>query len=258
MFGKIAKVLAAIVGVAVMLVLGIALMPARAVKLATDGIDGLTVGTAEGRLFSGEAEIWYRGVDLGRVGWSVRPGALLDLELRTDWRIAHRDFTGSGTAAVAAGTAEFAGDASIDALAVNRFLAEYHISLDGTFEVERLAIRRDSRGIDAAGTLRWTGGRTMYRLAGRTHDVELPAMAGTLGSDDGEPVLEVVAAADADRLLSVRLDGEGWAHIGVTARLTALAGNPWRHGGGDDDAVVVTVSERLFEPGAGTPAVSEG
>lgn len=244
---RIAKVLAAFLGVAALLLAGIALMPARAVRLATDQVEGLMVGSTEGRLFSGQAELWYRGVDLGRMAWSFRPGALLGLELRADWRVAHRDFNGWGTAALGAGTTEFGGDANIEALAVNRFLAQYHILVDGTFEVRGLAIRRDPQKINAEGTLRWTGGRTTYRLSGQMHDVELPGMVATLASVDGEPVLEVVSVEDAARLLSVRLDGDGWAHIGVTARLTALAGNPWRHDG-DEDAVVVTVSERLFQP----------
>ncbi|MDE0419883.1 MAG: type II secretion system protein N [Gammaproteobacteria bacterium] len=247
MLSRIAKVLAAFLGVAALLLAGIALMPARAVRLATDQVEGLMVGSTEGRLFSGQAELWYRGVDLGRMAWSFRPGALLGLELRADWRVAHRDFNGWGTAALGAGTTEFGGDANIEALAVNRFLAQYHILVDGTFEVRGLAIRRDPQKINAEGTLRWTGGRTTYRLSGQMHDVELPGMVATLASVDGEPVLEVVSVEDAARLLSVRLDGDGWAHIGVTARLTALAGNPWRHDG-DEDAVVVTVSERLFQP----------
>ena len=245
MLSKIAKVLGTLVGVAALLVAGIALMPARAIKLATDRIDGLMVGAAEGRLFSGEAAVAYRGHDLGRVAWSVRPRPLLGLELGTDWRIDHRDYTGSGTATVGAGTAEFAAEGRIDAVAVNRFLAPHHINLDGSFEIRDLAVRRDSRQIDAAGTLRWSGGRTVYRLSGETHDVDLPGMVGTLASVDGEPVLDIVSAEDAGRLLDVRLDADGWAHIGVTARLTALAGNPWRHDG-DEDAVVVTVSERLY------------
>ena len=257
MLRRIAKVLAVLFGVAALLLVGIAWMPARAVKLATDDIDGLMVGSTEGRLFSGEAEVWYRGVDLGRVAWTFRPGALLDFELCADWRIAHRDFTGSGTVALGADAADLTGEASIDALAVNRLLAQYHISLGGTFEVQGLAIRHESQEFNAEGTLRWTGGRTTYRLSGQMHDVELPAMVATLASVDGEPVLEVVSVENAGRLLSVRLDADGWAHIGVTARLTALAGNPWPHGR-DEDAVVVTVSERLFQPVERNVPVTQG
>ena len=85
-------------------------------------------------------------------------------------------------------------------------------------------------------------------MAGETHDVQLPGMVGTLTSVAAEPRLEVVTADDALPLLDVRLAADGWAHIGVTARLTSLAGNPWRDGD-NEDAVVVTVSERLFVPG---------
>ncbi|MDE0661226.1 MAG: type II secretion system protein N [Gammaproteobacteria bacterium] len=257
MLSKTIKILVALLGVAALLVLGVALMPARAVKLATDRVDGLTIGAAEGRLFRGEADVTYRGQDLGRATWSMLPKLLLDLQLGTDWQIAHRDYTVSGKAAVGAGTAEFAAIGIIDALAVNRFLAQYHISLDGMFEVDNLDVRLDAAGVAAAGTLRWSGGRALYRLSGETRDVVLPAMVGTFLGDTGQPVLEVVTAEDSLRLLRIRLDADGWAHIDVTARLTALAGAPWRSGGGDD-AAVVTVSERLFEPGIADVAVSGG
>ena len=255
MFSKIAKMLVALLGaagVAALLLLGVALMPARAIKLATDRIDGLALGAAEGRIVGGEAGLAYRGRDLGRVTWSVLPGTLLDFELGADWQIAHRDYTVSGTAKVGFGTAEFAATGIIDALAANRFLSQYHISLDGTFEVDSLRVRLEAGEIAAAqGRLRWSGGRTVYRLSGETHAAELPGMTGTLASAGGQPVLEVVTTQDSLPLLNIRLDPDGWAHIGVTARLTSLAGNPWR--GGTGDTVVVTVSERLFGRAARCP-----
>lgn len=247
MLSKTIKILAALVGIAALLLLGVALMPARSIKLATDHVDGLVLGTAEGRLFSGEANLAYRGGNLGRMTWSVRPSALLDFQLGTDWKVVHPDYTVSGTAAVGVGETELAATGIVNAPAVNRFLSQYHISLDGMFEVGDIRIRLDSGGIAADGRLCWSGGRTVYRLAGETHDVQLPGMVGTLTSVAAEPRLEVVTADDSLPLLNVRLDPDGWAHIGVTARLTSLAGNPWR-GGDNEDAVVVTVSERLFEP----------
>ena len=248
MLSKTIKVLAALLGIVALLLLGVALTPARAIKLATDRVDGLSLGTAEGRLFSGEADLAYRGQDLGRMTWSLRPKALLDLQLGTDWKIAHRDYTVSGTAAAGVRTTEVAATGIIDALAVNRFLSQYHISLGGMFEVDDLRVRFDSGEVAAQGSLRWSGGRAVYRLSGETHDVELPGMVGIMASVADQPGLEVVTANDSLPLLNIRLDAEGWAHIGVTARLTSLAGNPWRDGD-NEDAVVVTVSERLFEPG---------
>lgn len=248
MLSKTIKLLAALVGIAALLMLGVALMPARAVKLATDRVDGLALGTTEGRLFSGEADLAYQGQDLGRVTWSVRPAALLYFQLGTDWTVAHRDYRVSGTAALGVGTTEFAATGTINALAVNRFLSQYHISLDGEFKVDDLRIHIESGGIGAEGRLGWSGGRTLYRLAGETHDVVLPAMVGTLTSIAAQPGLEVATADGSLPLLNIRLDAEGWAHIGVTARLASLAGNAWQDGD-NEDAVVVTVSERLFEPG---------
>ena len=252
MFRKTIKVLAALLGIAALLLLGMALMPARTVKLATDRVDGLVLGAAQGWLFSGEADLAFRGEELGRMSWSLRPGALMDLRLGTDWIVVHPDYTVTGTAAVEVGATELAATGIINAQAVNRFLSQYHISLDGVFEIDGLRVRQHSGEIAAEGRLRWSGGRTVYRLAGETHDAVLPSMVGTLASVADQPRLEVVTADDSLPLLNVRLDADGWAHIGVTARLTSLAGNPWQDGD-NEDAVVVTVSERLFEPG-GTDA----
>lgn len=248
MLSRTIKILAALLGIAALLLLGVALMPARTIKLATDQVDGLALGTAEGRVFGGEAELAYRGQEIGRLTWSLRPGALLDFQLGTDWKIEHRDYTVSGTAAAGVDTTEVAATGIINALAVNRFLSQYHISLDGMFEVDDVRVRIDAGEIATEGRLRWSGGRAVYRLSGETHDVLLPGMVGTLASVADQPGLEVVTAEDSLPLLNIRLDAEGWAHIGVTARLTSLAGNPWRDGD-NEDAIVVTVSERLFEPG---------
>ena len=124
MLNKTIKVLAALFGIAALLVVGVALMPARSVRLATDHVDGLVLVTAEGWLFSGEADLAYRGEDLGRMTWSVRPGALLAFQWGTDWKVVHPDYTVSGTSAVGVGATEFAATGIINALAVNRFLSQ--------------------------------------------------------------------------------------------------------------------------------------
>ena len=249
MVRKISIALLALVGLAVLVVVGFVSMPARAVKLVTDRVDGVALSVVAGRVWKGEADIAYEGRDIGRLGWSLKFPALLAAELAIDWRLSHPDFSMTGTVAQGPGAVSFAATGAVDSSAVNRFLGEYYIALEGVFDIDDFAVRIE--GGDAAvatGQLRWTGGRTVYRLSGRTHDVELPGMVGTLASVDGEPVLEATSADDHARLLHARLDRAGWVHIGVTARLANLAGNPWP-GADNDDDVVVTVSERLFEPG---------
>ena len=91
MLSRTIKVLVALVGIVALLLVGVALIPARAIKLAADRIDGLVLGSAEGRLLRGDADLAYRGQDLGRLTWSVQPAAFLDLRLGTDWQIAHAD-----------------------------------------------------------------------------------------------------------------------------------------------------------------------
>ena len=242
------KALIALVGIVILVVLAFAFAPARAITLATDRVEGLVVSATSGRLWRGEAQLAFKGEDLGRLGWSFEPSGLAAGALAVEWRLTHDDYLVAGTAVRGLDDLAFAASGTIDAVVVSRFLARYYISLDGVFDIKGLDVYIDAEGTIAAdGELRWTGGRSVYRLSGQSHDTELPPMTGRLVNRDGEPYFEAVSSDDGVRLLTARLDREGWAHIGVTAELASLGGVTWRGGSDGRGDVVVTVSERLFE-----------
>ena len=251
MRGKVKWVLIPLAGFIALVVVAVLLAPARVVTLLTDDVDGLTLRAVTGRLWNGSAAIRFRGHDLGTLAWSPRPGDLLGGEIGVDWTLKHVDYAASGTGALGTGSGSVTASGQVQGVAVSRFLAPYHIHIEGDFELDGLGIRIDHTGgpVAAQGNLHWSGGRARYRLSGQFHDASLPAMTGTLSMADGGPELRCVLADEAVALLTARLDREGWAHIDVTKALTVLAGYPWP-GSQADDAVVVTVSERLFTPNA--------
>ena len=249
MRGKAKWVLIPLAGLVALVVVTILLAPARVVTLLTDDVDELTLRAVAGRLWNGTAEIRYRGHDLGTLAWSLRPGDLLAGEIGVDWMLEHVDYSASGTGALGTATGSVTASGQVQGVAVSRFLAAYHIHIEGDFELHGLDVRIDHAGLPVAaqGNLHWSGGRALYRLSGQFHDASLPAMTGTLSMTDSGPELRCVQADEPVSLMTARLDPEGWAHIDVTKALTVLAGYPWPGSHADDD-VVVTVSERLFTP----------
>lgn len=249
MRGTAKWVLISIAGLITLVVVGVLLAPARVLTLLTQDVDGLTLRAVSGRLWNGTAEVRLRGHDLGELEWSLRPKGLFDGEIGIDWSLEHVDYAVSGTGAVGAGSTSASASGSVQGLAVSRFLAPYHIHIEGDFELDDLRIRVDHADGPAAarGNLHWSGGRAMYRLSGQFHDASLPAMTGTFDMADGDPELRCATVDEPVALLTVRLDRDGWVHIDVTKALTVLAGYPWpgSHAG---DEVVVTVSEPLFTP----------
>lgn len=249
MRGAAKWVLISITGLIALVVVGVLLAPARVLTLLTQDVDGLTLRAVSGRLWNGTAEVRLRDHDLGKLAWSLRPRDLIDGEIGIDWSLAHVDYAVSGTGAMGSGSTSASASGSVQGLAVSRFLAPYHIHIEGDFELDDLRIRVDHVDGPAAahGNLHWSGGRAMYRLSGQVHDASLPAMTATLNLTDGDPELRCVKADEPVALLTARLDRDGWVHIDVTKALTVLAGYPWpgSHAG---DEVVVTVSERLFTP----------
>lgn len=248
---KVKWVIFLFAGFIALIVVGAVLAPARVVTLLTKDVDGLTLRAVSGRLWNGAAGVRIRRHDLGTLSWSLRPGDLLGGEIGVDWNLDHADYAVSGTGVVALGSGAATASGSIQGLGVSRFLAPYHIHIEGEFKLEDLVIRIDRADgpVVAHGSLHWSGGRAMYRLSGQFHDASLPAVTGTLGITDGGPELRCIQADEPVALLTARLDRDGWVHIDVTKALTVLAGYPWpgSHAG---DEVVVTVSERLYVPDA--------
>ena len=255
-----------LLGLAAFAMFVLARVPATVLTARVEHVPSVALREVAGTIWQGAATLWVRGESLGRMDWEFAPAALFSGAIGMDWRLRHPDFHLEGDLGVAMRSVWVTTSGEIDAAALNRLLGKYHIRLSGGFTVDRWRVRRmaDEAGTvwDAVGDLHWSGGRTTYRLSGQSYDVDFPPLAGALGTQNGEPRLDVFPrrAPSAKPLLTARLDNNGWLHISVTRRFTRLAGKPWP-GGGDDDQVVVTVSEQVLHakrppPGNGSPATA--
>lgn len=259
------KLVFGLFGLLAFAVFSVALLPAGLLARAVEDAQGVALRDVDGTVWRGAAGLTVQGEDLGRAQWRLDPSALLAGALGITWRLRHENFRFAGAAR--RGSRAFSASASgvLNAAALGRVLGKYHIRLGGDFTFDRLALRVVPQGGEAPdhwhaeGDLRWSGGRTTYRLSGQSYDVEFPPLDAELRTTADSVRLQAFLQPDgAGRgqsrrkpLLEARLDGDGWLHVSVTRRFTRLAGKPWP-GVGEDD-VVVTVSEQLLGAGKMTP-----
>ena len=232
----------------------LALLPASVLTRAVEGASAATLRDVNGTVWRGSAELAVQGEDLGRLQWRFAPAALLSGAAGVRWRLRHADFRFAGDLRYGVGGVAASASGELGAAALRNTLAKYYIRIGGDFAFERLALRVVPNGEDGAaawraeGELRWSGGRTTYRLSGQSYDVEFPPLAGELRTTaDGIRLQAFARQGDGEApLLTAWLDGEGWLHVSVTRRFTRLAGKPWPGSGGEDE-VVVTVAERRLD-----------
>lgn len=207
----------------------------------------LRLWNVEGSVWRGMADIRYHRANLGRLAWSFRPAALLDGRIAAGWQLADPGHHLAGELALGFNGIDVSAAGVFRHAAIDRMLRPYRIDAAGALRVQQLAatLHRDLRPVRTTGRLSWNGGTVRYRLAGAAHEATLPAMAGTVRLQDGELTLAARAEEDPTLLIRLRLDQEGWVHIGITRRLTELAGWPWP-GEGPGEAMVIEVSELLL------------
>ena len=232
----------------------VALVPAKAVALATARVDDITLLDISGRLWRGQASVRYRDINAGRLAWRMDWPALFNGQLGVYWRLdgAGRNLAGRFQRGLASSALTAAG--SFNAADVNRLLGAYDIHVAGALAVEDLVVRSADGVVSLAGLVRWTGGRTTYRLAGLTYDADLPPMVAHLATQEGEVVLNATLEEQPMPLFEARLRDD-WMEFGITKRLTQLAGKPWP-GNAAEHAVVLTVERELKE--AWRPALAFG
>lgn len=259
------KLAFALFGLLAFALFAVALLPAGLLARAVENTPAVALRDAAGTVWRGTAGLTVQGEDLGRAHWRFAPSALLTGALGITWRLRHENFRFAGEARWGTRAVSVSATGVLAAAALGRTLGKYHIRLGGDFTFDRLALRVVPQGADAPddwhaeGELRWSGGRTTYRLSGQSYDVEFPPLDAELRTTADSVRLQAFlrprdAGAAQPRhapLLEARLDGDGWLHVSVSRRFTRLAGKPWP-GVGEDD-VVVTVSEQLLGAGKMRP-----
>lgn len=235
------------IGLAAFLAGAVYLAPAGLVRVAVGDEGPVRLSGVEGRLWDGRASLLFDGWPAGRLAWAFDAAGLLDGRLRFDWRIEDPGYDLDGRGDVGFGGTAFDARGRVGPILIERTLAPYDIAVGGALEISRLEVRASHDLVPETieGNLHWTGGPVGYRLAGGHFRTELPPLDGRVDTVGGEPVLTVHAAGEDVPLVRVRLDPEGWAHIGITQRFTELVGMPWP-GGGPAEAVVIEVAENIL------------
>ncbi len=235
------------IGGAAFLAGAVYLAPAGLVRVAIGDAGPARLSSIEGRLWDGRASLLFDGWPAGRLAWSLDAAGLLDGRLRFDWRIQDPGYDLDGQGDVGFGGTAFDATGRIGPTLIETTLAPYDIAVGGALEISGFVVRASHDLVPETieGNLHWAGGPVGYRLAGRDFRTDLPPLDGRIGTVGGEPVLTVHAAGEDVPLFRVRLDPQGWAHVGITQRFTELVGMPWP-GGGPAEAVVIEVAEKIL------------
>lgn len=241
------KVFYALVGV-LTLVACIGYMAPAALLPAVLGDEGpIRLTQARGRVWDGTATVGYQGHALGSLAWQFDAAALLRGETKVNWRLASTGHKLSGSARIGFTGLQCTAAGTVLGETIRRILAPYWIETAGDIGIERIsaAVTYGPHLENLAGELSWNGGEVRYRLAGEYSSMVLPPLTGVLEAVDAEPTLLVFAQGVEPPILHVRLGADGWLTIGVTKKLTKMAGFPWP-GDEPDHAIVIDVSERLI------------
>ena len=221
--------------------------PATLLPVALGETGPARLTQVRGRIWDGNAAVAYRGHAIGSLSWQFAPAGLLQGEADFDWRLAGTGHTLSGRVSLGFGGLHCFAAGTVREAAVRRMLAPYWIEATGDIGIQRVDVDASYGPYleELAGELSWSGGEVRYRLAGEHYRMVLPPLAGVLESLDAQPALTVFAQGIDIPLLHVRLGADGWLSIGVTKKMTEMAGFPWP-GNDPDNAIVIDVSERLF------------
>lgn len=228
-----------------LLFLGIVLVraPAGLINLALDDNLPLTLLEPHGTLWSGNSELLFNGIAIGRLDWSFKPVTLISAAVGYDLVLTRPDIALDVALESGLNSQQAIVNGRVGASFVNVWLAPYDIDLGGEFRLNEVHIViRDQRLEQTSGDLAWNGGPVTYVLSGKVHRSALPAMQARLGPG---PAAVAFATDDSTPLLHASLEPNGFAKIGVTKYLTKILGNPWP-GGDPDHAVVLEVEEQVF------------
>lgn len=237
-----------LLGVVAFLVLLVVAAPAGGVARILEAAGApARLALPSGRLWSGSAQLYLEGRDLGRLRWDLAPGSLLDGQLGADLVLEAPGHRFRGRAGVGTdGRLQLTGvEGEVREASLDELLRPYAIEPSGTVTFrDGSATVQGQRVLDAHADARWSGGPVSYALGGQLWRQRFPPLDATLRARDGQPVL-VVRDPAGEELLDVALDAAGWAQLRVRYRFVALAGFPWPENPAPD-TVVVELAEQLY------------
>lgn len=246
-------------GLFIFLSLSIALAPAGMISHFISGLFVSGQGDAKllnlrGTVWQGQGDIVVHGKSLGELRWSVQPLALLGANLVADWQL-------DQTLSTLHGQVRLGDDLTIDAqgqvlaAAVNEWLDQYDIYLEGDFSVHQFSalVATDERTLKQLdGEIRWSGGLVRYTLSGLLHEQHLPPLHTNFhtsfhtNTDSAHGLHGVVTAVGDNTPLMIISSGvPGFIKIGITKGFTRMLRQPWP-GSDPEHTVVLEVEEQLF------------
>lgn len=234
---------AIVAGILVFLILVLIRIPAGIIHTFVPDGSQIRVLSPEGTLWNGSGELLVQGISTGIVNWSVQPSTILQGRLGYELALSGAGIDIDASLETGLATTKASINGTVEGAFVNRWLAPYHIELDGVFHLADVKLILEERlltGLD--GRLSWDGGPIRYRLSGIMHDSALPPMLADLGPG---PAAVAYARGESTPLLQAALGDNGFARIGVTKYLTRILGQPWP-GSDPDHAVVLEVEEQVF------------
>jgi hypothetical protein len=232
-----------LVGCAVFLLLLISQAPASLLRWAISSSTQATLIGSQGTLWKGSGELLVAGQTLGILSWDLQGVTILQGKLSYHVTLSSSEQNLTGELVLLPSTGVRAAEGRIDAVAVNRWLAPYNISLSGQFTLQDVSLMFNSGVPDSAGgEIQWQGGPISYQLANESSTGSLPPMTAVLG-----PAAEAAVFADGEQtpLLKAELQSNGFAKVGVTKLLTKMLNRPWP-GSDADHEVVLEVEEQVF------------
>lgn len=230
-------------GALVFVVVVISQAPATLLRSMVERSGQATLLAPNGTLWQGSGDLLIAGTAVGRVFWDLQGVTILQGKLSYHVTLESPEQNLTGTLLLFPATGIEAISGSIEAAAVNRWLAPYNINLSGSFDLENVSLLFASgRPHSADGEVHWQGGAVDYRLANENSTGILPAMTAILGPSAEAAVFE---QGGQTPLLKAELQANGFARIGVTKLLTKILNRPWP-GSDADHEVVLEVEEQVF------------
>ena len=233
-----------IIGIIVFLVLAVGLAPAGIVSRALEAVPEADLLETRGTIWQGQGQLLVDGRSIGALSWSFKPLSLFALSPAADWQLSQNLAQLSGTGSFD-GLMNLTAAGQIQAPAVNQWLAQYDIELDGLFDVENLSIVASEAYVNEIdGVVRWTGGMVRFTLSGRLSQENLPPLLATFTIEDGIARGVVTEPGSATPLLIITQAEPGLVKIGLTKGFTRVLNQPWP-GSDPDHVVVLEVEEYL-------------
>jgi hypothetical protein len=205
----------------------------------------LAVGAVSGTLWSGQADLQYRGFPPAALTFQLAFLPLLVGSAEWSTQLEGPGIQASLAFIVTADDLDISGEATIDSRYINAVSSQYGFTFPGKLDIRELQLRSQNHWLQsAAANLRWDGGRVRIAPAGAAPQIaDLPALSGRLYQSAEALQLDILQRTDM--LMRISLQPTGWAVVDIKARLFTLAGIP-APPGADPDSSAAVFEERIL------------